>query len=191
MTTFMDRWLCTRIYDLDARADAFAAITSHLEQLGRPVTIVETGCLRQENNWGGDGQSTIVWDQFVQHVGGRVYSVDLDPKAAALANSLTSDQTRVEANDSVAYLTHLATLGLQVDFLYLDSFDIDWDDPEPSMKHHEKELVVARPMLRSGAIIAVDDNKPNAGKGHLVGVVAEREEWDVLVDGYVRAWIVD
>lgn len=191
MTTFMDRWLCTKYADLDARAEPFALITGHLESLGRPVTIVETGCLRQEHNWAGDGQSTLVWDAFVNHVGGKVYSVDLDPKAAALANSLTSDLTRVESNDSVAYLTHLSTIGVQADFLYLDSFDIDWDDPEPSMKHHERELIAARPMLKPGSIVAVDDNKPHTGKGHLVGVIAEREEWDVLVDGYVRAWIVD
>jgi hypothetical protein len=191
MTTFMDHWLCTRYRDLNLRAEAFDAITAQLESLGRPVTIVETGCLRQEGNWAGDGQSTLVWDKFVNYAGGTVLSVDLDPHAAALANSLTSDLTRVESNDSVAWLLHSAAVGLQVDFLYLDSYDIDWANPEPSMKHHEKELVAARPMLRPGTIVAVDDNTPTAGKGYLVGVTAEREGWHVLADGYVRAWIVE
>lgn len=190
MTTFMDRWLCTRISDLQQRGPAFDAITQHLEALGRDVTIVETGCLRQEGNWAGDGQSTLVWDAFVNYQGGRVYSVDLDVKAAALANSLTSDLTTVEANDSVAYLMHLATIGLTADLLYLDSFDIDWANPDPSMQHHERELDAAWPMLQPGSIVGVDDNLPRVGKGYLVGQVAERKGWTELHSGYIRAWIV-
>jgi hypothetical protein len=190
MTTFMDRWLCTRYRDLDRRGPAFDNITAHLETLGRDVIIVETGCLREEGNWGGDGQSTLVWDAFVNYQGGQVFSVDLDVKAAALANSLTSDKTRVEANDSLAYLLHLATLGLSVDLLYLDSYDIDWSQPEPSMQHHVKELDAAWPMLKPGTVVAVDDNLPKVGKGYLVAQVAKREGWTVLAEGYVLAWIV-
>jgi hypothetical protein len=190
MTTFMDRWLCTRYSDLDRRGPAFDKITAHLESLGRDVIIVETGCLREEGNWGGDGQSTLVWDAFVNYQGGQVFSVDLDVKAAALANSLTSDKTRVEANDSLAYLLHLATLGLSVDLLYLDSYDIDWSQPEPSMQHHVKELDAAWPMLKPGTVVAVDDNLPKVGKGYLVAQVAKREGWTVLAEGYVLAWIV-
>jgi hypothetical protein len=189
--TFADRWLCTKYDALGHRANAFHAITERLEQLGRPVTIVETGCLRQEGNWGGDGQSTIVWDQFVQHIGGKVYSVDLDPKAAALAHSLTSDHTTVECNDSVAWLTHLASFDLEVDFLYLDSYDIDWSNPEPSMQHHLAEVRAATPMLRPGTIVAVDDNQDGVGKGHLVGVHATDNNWLEMCDSYVRAWIVN
>ena len=190
MTTFMDRWLCTRYRDLAARGDAFATITAELESLGRDVTIVETGCLRQEGNWAGAVQPTLAWDAVVNYQGGRVYSVDLDVKAAALANSLTSDRTSVEANDSVAYLLHLATLGITVDLLYLDSYDIDWANPEPSMRHHEAELDAAWPMLAPGSIVAVDDNRGDVGKGGLVAVVAERKGWTVLTNDYVRSWIV-
>ena len=154
------------------------------------MTIVETGCVRQEGNWAGDGQSTIVWDQFVQYAGGKAYSVDLDPKAAALAHSLTSDQTTVEANDSIAWLTHMAVFGLTADLLYLDSYDIDWSNPEPSMRHHLAEVTAAAPMLQPGSIVAVDDNQDGVGKGHLVGVYAEDHKWETLCDGYVRAWVV-
>lgn len=188
--TFMDAWLCTKWTDLDQRAKAFHTITGYLEGLERPVVIVETGCLRQEGNWNGDGQSTIVWDQFVQRVGGKVYSVDLDPHAAALAHSLTSNQTTVESNDSVAWLMHMGPVGLDIDFLYLDSYDIDWENPEPSMEHHLEEVLAAEPMLHPGSVVAVDDNLPNVGKGYLVGKHAERHGWEILCDSYVRAWIV-
>jgi hypothetical protein len=177
--------------DLGHRAQAFAAITEYLESFGRDVTIVETGCLRQENNWAGDGQSTLVWDAFVNYQGGQVWSVDIDAKAVQLAQSLTSDKTIVKRSDSVAFLTYLALKsGLMADFLYLDSFDIDWAHPVPSQEHHERELEAALPMLRSGSVVAVDDNQPHAGKGYLVGRYAQAEGWPVLVDTYVRAWIV-
>lgn len=190
MTTFIDRWLCTKYQDLGQRANAFDKITAHLESLNRDVVIIETGCVRQEGNWAGDGQSTLVWDAFVNYRGGKVYSVDLDVRAAALANSLTSDRTVVEACDSVAYLLRMATYDLAVDLLYLDSYDIDWANPHPSMQHHERELDAAWRMLRPGSIVAVDDNRPDVGKGYLVGLTAQRKNWTVLVDEYVRAWIV-
>jgi cephalosporin hydroxylase len=188
--TFADHWLCTKYDALNHRADAFHLITERLEAMARPVTIIETGCVRQEGNWAGDGQSTIVWDKFVQHVGGAVHSVDLDPHAAALAHSLTSEQTTVESNDSVAWLLRMAMVGLKTDLLYLDSYDIDWADPEPSMRHHLAEVKVARPMLSPGSIVAVDDNQPEVGKGFLVGEYAEREGWQELYGGYVRVWAV-
>ena len=189
--TFIDWWLCTRYTELGVRAEPFYEITRHLESLGRPVTIVETGCVRQSGDWGGDGQSTVVWDKFVQYAGGSVFSVDIDPRAAALAHACTSDRTTVEANDSVAWLLRMSALGMVADLLYLDSYDIDWSDPGPSMRHHEREIRAAAPMLVPGSVVAVDDNKTDTGKGHLVGVYAEAHGWSTLVDGYVRAWLVE
>ena len=190
MSLSFEQWIATKRDRLAGRADAFEAITSRLVSLGREITIVETGCARLEGNWAGDGQSTLVWDALVNDTGGIVLSVDIDPKAVSLANSLTSDLTRVECNDSVQWLMHMAVCGLSVDFLYLDSYDIDWANPRPSMEHHERELDAAWPMLQPGTIVAVDDNQPNVGKGYLVGLIAERNNWETVADGYVRAWSV-
>lgn len=192
MSRFKDVWLAQHRGKLGARAIAFDAITDHLESLGRDVTVVETGCMRQEGNWSGDGQSTLVWDALVNMVGGQVWSVDIDRAAVELAQRSTSDKTIVKCMDSVAFLTFMAEAsGIVADLLYLDSFDIDWNNPAPSQEHHERELEAALPMLRIGSIVAVDDNTDFTGKGYLVGRYADAHGWLTLVDTYVRAWIVN
>lgn len=190
--TFMDAWLNQHYRDLGHRAVAFDEITKRLERRGRDVLIVETGCMRQPGNWAGDGQSTLVWDAFVNHNGGRVWSVDIDQAAVTLAKKSTSPKTMVKCMDSVVFLTYMALKsGMKADLLYLDSFDIDWNHPAPSQEHHERELEAALPMLQTGTIVAVDDNQEHAGKGYLVGRYADAHGWPTLVDTYVRAWIVN
>lgn len=44
-------------------------------------SIVETGCARTAESWEGDGQSTLLFDRFVNALGGSVLSVDIDPAA--------------------------------------------------------------------------------------------------------------
>lgn len=190
--SFYDEWLAEYMPKLGARALAFKAITDELDKLYRPVTIMETGCVRSLGNWAGDGQSTIVWDAFITYKGGSVWSVDINQDAVDLANESTSSQTFVKRSDSVAFLTYMAVAsGFHVDLLYLDSFDIDWSNPTPSQEHHERELQAALPMLKRGTVVAVDDNLPHAGKGYLVGRYAEAHGWATLADDYVRAWIVN
>jgi len=183
----MDIWLGTVYKDLSKRANAFDLITSKLEELQRPVIIVETGCSRYENSWEGDGNSTVIWDKFVNAFGGEVYSVDINEDATKYARRLVSEKTKIFTSDSVEWLR---SLDLEVDLLYLDSFDIDWNNPEPSMRHHDKELDAAFRMLHKGSIVAVDDNLENVGKGYIVQARAEELGWIPLVNEYVKAWIV-
>lgn len=158
------------------RAPTFRKAIEHLEQKGpvRPehgFILVETGCTRilnDEMSLKGDGASTVLWDHFVRHHGGRLLSVDISPFAVSIAKQKTSDQTTVACCDSVRYLNQLAHADLQADLLYLDSFDVDFSDPHPSALHHLKELVAARPLLRDDSLVMVDDHKDGVGKGMYV-----------------------
>ena len=60
------------------RAAAFAMMVNHALSIDNPL-IVETGCARQENNFDGDGMSTIIFDKLVEYHGGDFYSVDINP----------------------------------------------------------------------------------------------------------------
>jgi hypothetical protein len=56
-----------------------------------------------------------------------------------------------------------------IDLLYLDSYDVDWNDPHPSALHHLMELCAAMPGLQSGSLVVVDDhldfdNRPGKSK---------------------------
>ena len=71
------------------RTEGFRKVFDHLDRFDRPVGIVETGCVRQQDNWAGDGQSTILFDRYAElHPRSAVFSVDRDPEAAALCRSL-------------------------------------------------------------------------------------------------------
>ena len=91
------------------RTEGFRKVFDYLDRFDRPVGIVETGCVRQQDNWAGDGQSTILFDRYAEfHPGSAVFSVDRDPEAAALCRSLVGGQVQIHAGDSLAYLKSLA-----------------------------------------------------------------------------------
>ncbi len=50
---------------LAVREKTFRKIFNHLDKFDEPIIIVETGCARLENNWSGDGQSTIMFDKYI------------------------------------------------------------------------------------------------------------------------------
>lgn len=185
-------WLDERLPWLGGRAAAFSALWEALTALQRPVCVVETGATREVDNWAGDGQSTRVWDALVTAVGGEVWTCDLDPEAVAVTRRLVSDRVRVHEGDSLDWLPQMSTYVVkqfgQVDLLYLDSYDIDWSNPRPSMDHHRAELDAAWPMLGPGSIVAVDDNRDDCGKGMAVGFELLRRRWQPIVHTYVRAW---
>lgn len=158
------------------------------------VLIVETGGLRQPGNFEGDGQSTVIFDAYVQFRRGQLISVDLDPACATHTREYCSARAFPVTADSVGFLHLLSTLGPQrpIDLLYLDSMDLDQDNPTPSAQHHLKELAAIMPRLGPGTLIAIDDNpllgNKRMGKGYLVdeflaGIGAKR-----LFDGYQSLW---
>jgi len=197
---------------LGARADSLAKIFEHLDQFDRPVGIIETGCTRDAGNWTGDGNSTVLFDRYAQtHPGTAVYTVDIDPQATALCRGLVSPLVTVCTGDSVAFLRQLADeppANLpHIDVLYLDSYDLNFDDPLPSALHHLKELLAIAPRIAPDTLVVVDDSpaafsgffgangvihlvtqpKPG-GKGKLVGEYATNIGAEKVFEGYQCAW---
>jgi len=199
--------------NLAHRTESFRKIFTYLDRFDRPIAIIETGCVRQRDNWAGDGQSTLLFDKYAEfHSGSVVFSVNRDPQAVALCRSLVSDRVRIHTGDSIAWLKSLTDdppAGLrQVDLLYLDSYDVDFDDPLPSAIHHLKELVAIAPLLSAGTLVAVDDspssfigvhNQNNSfnlmrppkidGKGRLIAEYAAQIGAEVLFVDYQCGWL--
>lgn len=174
---------------LERRADTFRVILEEAFRKRRPLTIVETGCLRVPGNWSGDGQSTFLFDCIIAATGGSAYSVDIDPKSLTAASRVVSNVNLV-LNDSVAFLNSFSR---QIDILYLDSFDLDQNDPLPSSLHHIYELCAAQPWLTRGSVIAVDDtysiDGKVAGKGVFVAEFMQRIGATQLAEGYQSVWM--
>ena len=148
---------------LSIRWRTFRLIFEHLDRIERPVGIVETGCVRQPDNWAGDGQSTLLFDRYTQaKPGSAVYTCDIDKSATATCKSLVSAAVKVITSDSVAFLAGLvrerpADLPA-IDLLYLDSVDVDLTAPLPSAIHHLKELLAISPMISPQTLVVVDDS---------------------------------
>ena len=145
------------------RAISFRKIFEYLDTFETPITIVETGCLRQLGNFAGDGQSTLLFDKYVTARGddSHVYTVDLDQAAVDACKSIVSSNVTVTCSDSVAYLNSVAQGFIdndtQITLLYLDSYDVDWNYWFPSAAHHLKELAVAQRFINSDTLVVVDD----------------------------------
>lgn len=154
------------------RQTGFQLMVNHLRQHDNPV-IVETGCARWENNWAGDGMSTLIFDRYINDYNGSFYSVDNNEGNVAFAKTKISPRTDLVVEDSVARLHKLAQQLRQqnrtITLLYLDSYDLDHGHPYPSASHHLQELAAVLSVLDNKTLIGVDDNygtpQKRMGKG--------------------------
>ena len=175
---------------LGARAQGFEKIFAYLDETTNP-TIIETGTYREENNFTGDGCSTLLFDNYVNDRGGNVISIDIDPKACALASANTSNLTEVVESDSVEFL---GTLQGNVALLYLDSYNIqNWQDDWAPAAHHLKELFAAKDIIQHDTLIVIDDNikheSKRLGKGRLVYELMESLGIEPFLDDYQVGWV--
>ena len=131
---------------LGIRSTSFMKIFNYLDSQPDPITIVETGCLRIKDNFEGDGQSTLLFDKYIQtrDKKSKVYTVDINPEATKECKKIVSDNVEINTGDSVEYLGNLTQQFIKdkkkVTIFYLDSFDVNWKYPFQSAAHHLKEM---------------------------------------------------
>tara|TARA_R100001530_G_scaffold87699_1_gene61083 strand:- start:1295 stop:1879 length:585 start_codon:yes stop_codon:yes gene_type:complete len=176
---------------LGKRKGGFSKIFSYLDEIKYPV-ILETGTYREENNYEGDGCSTLLYDNYIKYNGGKLISVDIDPKACELAKENTVF-AKVYCEDSVEFLGQVEG---EIDFLYLDSFNIqNWNNDWEASSHHLKELFAAKNCIKEGTLIVVDDNlnqagrKLKIGKGRLISELMASLGIKPYIDDYQMGWI--
>jgi predicted O-methyltransferase YrrM len=150
--------------------------------------IIETGTLRNPGNWK-DGQSAVLFTEFVSAHGGSVASVDIDQQACAAARQAIADaRFQVYCSDSVTWLQDQTDLD-DVDLFYLDSWDVKWADDADSAEHHLREFRAIESYLKPGAIVAIDDNARfpdgrRTGKGRRIVEYLEQQGKSPIYDSY-------
>ncbi len=148
---------------LALRERTFRKIFEFLDQIERPITMVETGCARQPGNWEGDGQSTLLFDKYISTRDSEsvCYTVDISAASVSECKKLVSPRIRISQDDSLHYLSELAREFSRneqlIDLLYLDSFDLDFTHWYPSAIHHLKELAAAMRCVGEKSLVVVDD----------------------------------
>jgi len=159
----------------------FREIGSRFE---RP-TIVETGTIRQEEDWPGAGFFTYLAGMFVSRAGGQLHSVDVDEGHCRFARAwcaVFGPAVRVHQSDSVAFLTGFRD---RIDVLYLDSLDTD----HPGHAEHAlRELQAALPRLHETSLLVFDDTPWREGRFTGKGARAVpwllQRGWKILYAGY-------
>lgn len=199
------------------REASFRKAFQYLEERQGPLTIVETGCVRNSDPWAmsGEGHSTILFDKFAsaRADGTRVHSVDLSESAVKICRTLVGENVDVTCEDSVLFLSKLADKlannNTFIDLLYLDSYDVDFTYWYPSAAHHMKELLAISRAVGPETLVIVDDspvqanlvgnangqfvpdrfNRPRiGGKGRLIAEYAEAVGAEVYFSHYQHAW---
>ncbi len=172
------------------RATGFEIVFNELlKSKQQDFLIFETGSTRRPDNWK-DGNSGCLFAEFVRIHGGFVKSVDIDQSAVDAANAhIDSKYHQSFCSDSVAWLNSQSNLD-QVDLFYLDSWDVKWDNDIASAEHHLKEFQTIEKHLKSGCIVAIDDNSRLAttgkrtGKGRLIVEYLEQKNKNPIYDQY-------
>jgi hypothetical protein len=124
----------------------FELVISIFDQ--KPKQILETG----SSAWGVD--STRLWAKYVNTFGGSLTTVDIRPNAKRSLWGQVSKQAKFVISDSVQFLKNQDA---EFDFYYLDSWDVDWNNPFPAARHGFEEFQSIRGNLKSGNLILIDD----------------------------------
>lgn len=188
------------------RGSGFFAIFSELFlSKQEDFRIIETGAMRPGYTMSGDGCSTRLFDLLINMCGGELVSIDIDTDTVSYANKNTSNKTSVYCLDSVDFLWNNIDVVSRADLIYLDSFDVIFHQPVLANLHHMKELCCIAPVVKSGAIIAIDDCKfeigdkrvptgvdyREVGKGVFVDTFMENIGAKRIYDGYQSVWQIN
>lgn len=149
-------------------------------------TIIETGGIRQKDNWS-DGQSSVLFYDFLKWFSGKLITIDVSPSVEVNYRSWLPSLANVEVDTITGDgAVTLGKINEAADLLYLDSFDIDHEHPKSSMEHHLREFTNAKKIISQSKklIVAVDDNFGVYGKGKYVLDWATRNNKEILHNGY-------
>jgi len=136
------------------------------EQMGTPKSpiILESGIASRGT------QSTYLFNEVVRKYGGRFWSVDNDPELVETHRGNMCPGTELVCDDSVAFFKGWAKASADtkasgqasaknphVDVIYLDSYDLDFYNPEPSGKHGLAEYNALKPVIGKDTLMLIDD----------------------------------
>lgn len=147
--------------------------------------IVETGCIRMDDDFPGAGFSTYVLGDFVYHHGGSLDSVDCNPDHVGFALARTrvfGSAVRVHTAYSWDWFAQQAE---PIDVLYQDSIDTEVPTHAADAL---RELQSAYGLLHDRSLILYDDTPRSGGewlgKGKLCIPWLLERGWRILYAGY-------
>ena len=115
----------------------------------KPLNILETG----SSAYG--IKSSYLFLNYVKKFGGKFTTVDLNPDIRNEFLSFLNENIEFVVSDSVEYLSSMNKADIkELDVVYLDSYDVDLNNPERSIEKY----------LKSGCLIAIEDTPKDYSK---------------------------
>ena len=123
-----------------------------LENLqGKSAIIIETGSAAHGT------KSSVLFDDYICTFGGTLYSVDNRAEPMLKARDQCSRNSVFFCDDSVSFFKTISNKIEKADLIYLDSWDLDLEDPLPAAIHGFNEFIHALPLVKTGTLLLIDD----------------------------------
>jgi hypothetical protein len=117
----------------------------------RPLNILESGIASAGT------QSTYLFNEFVRKYGGRFWSVDINGELVKRHAGNMCPATSLICEDSVSFFTKWVNKNEAADVVYLDSWDLDFYNPNPSGVHGLNEYRALVPAFKTDSLLLIDD----------------------------------
>lgn len=128
----------------------FKELFSNMLEIKNPI-ILESGIASAGT------YSTYLFNEYVRKYGGRFWSVDINEALVESHQPNMCPATTLIHDDSVHFFKEWVTNYDKADVTYLDSYDLDWYNPEPSAIHGLNEYLALKPAFKSGSLLLIDD----------------------------------
>jgi len=129
----------------------FKELFKNMLEIKEPI-ILESGISSYGIN------STHLFNEYVRKYGGQFWSCDINPE---LVNKYRGDMcpgSKLICDDSVSFFSNWSLSGSpSPDVIYLDSYDLDFYNPEPSAEHCLKEYNAILPSVKRNTLLLIDD----------------------------------
>ena len=156
-------------------------------------TIVETGTSRILSNFEGDGCFTVIFGCYAKAIDAHLTSVDISQQNCDIARAQTEswkDHVDIVHSDSLPFLENWKHG--PIDFLYLDSYDYESHNPDPSQQHHLREIQAVYDKLHSQTVVMIDDCRLiGGGKCLLVRKFLLERGWKAILLDYQEIYVFD
>jgi hypothetical protein len=132
----------------------FKELFKNMKDLKEPI-ILESGIASQGT------QSTYLFNEVVKKYGGRFWSVDINPYLIENNKGNMCPATQLVCNDSVSFFKEWSNNNKEANVIYLDSYDLDFYNPEPSGLHGLSEYKALLPVIKKNTLLLIDDTPKN------------------------------
>jgi hypothetical protein len=132
----------------------FLKLFKEMEHLKNPL-ILESGIASAGI------KSTILFDEYIKKYGGFFWSVDIDRELVDKHKGNMCPATQLVCDDSVRFFKDWSNKYDEANVIYLDSYDLDFYNPEPSGVHGLAEYKALMPVIKKNTLLLIDDTPIN------------------------------